>query len=112
MAELLGTGKRPALPLPRPPAGTSRSYSKSAATLVDKDSPLGQAFAGCDRTLIRLQRRIDATERSYQRALRELERLQSTPQPASRRPARESAAEAALRGQRAAAYADQRGAAA
>jgi hypothetical protein len=59
-------------------------YQMQLAYKLDKDSPLGQAFAGCDRTFIRLQRRIEATERSYQRALRELERLQSTGQPVAR----------------------------
>jgi hypothetical protein len=56
-------------------------YQMDSAFTLNEDSPLGHAFSRGDRTFIRLQRRIDATERSYQRALRELERLQSTRQP-------------------------------
>ncbi len=45
---------------------------------LEEDSPLGQVFHNRSHTFIRLQRRIDATERSYQRALRELERLRAS----------------------------------
>jgi hypothetical protein len=41
------------------------------------ECPLGKAFTLADSTFARLQRRIDATQRSYQRALAELERLQA-----------------------------------
>jgi hypothetical protein len=51
--------------------------------------PLGKAWSLADGQFSRLQRRIDSLERSYQRALRELERLQSLrpdPEPAPQRP--------------------------
>ena len=40
-------------------------------------APLGQAFDHCDRTLGRLQRLINSTQRNYRDALHELERLQA-----------------------------------
>jgi hypothetical protein len=52
-------------------------YEMDSAFSLNKDSPLGHAFSRGDRVFIRLQRRIDTAERSYQRALRELERLQA-----------------------------------
>jgi hypothetical protein len=42
-----------------------------------KDCPAGQAFGRGADTFSRLQRRIDSTERSYHRALKELQRLES-----------------------------------
>ena len=52
--------------------------------------PLGQAFDRASSTLSRLQRRIDATERSYQRASKELAALQeerlAQPQPPPNQP--------------------------
>jgi hypothetical protein len=42
-----------------------------------KDCPAGQAFGRGANTFSRLQRRIDSTERSYLRALKELQRLES-----------------------------------
>jgi hypothetical protein len=49
----------------------------------DKETPLGHAFSFADHTFERLQRRINATERSYKSALREIQQLQSAraPQP-------------------------------
>jgi hypothetical protein len=49
----------------------------------DKETPLGRAFSFADRTFERLQRRINATERSYKSALREIQQLQAarSPQP-------------------------------
>ena len=44
---------------------------------LHEDAPLGQVFTMKSETFTRLQRRIDATQRSYQRALRELQRLRS-----------------------------------
>jgi hypothetical protein len=44
----------------------------------DDDAPLGHAFANGDRHFERLQRRLNATERSYKSALRELQQLQSS----------------------------------
>jgi hypothetical protein len=41
------------------------------------DCPAGQAFGRGATTFSRLQRRIDSTERSYHRALKELQRLES-----------------------------------
>jgi hypothetical protein len=43
----------------------------------DQNAPLGSAYACGATTFFRLQRRMDSAERSYQRALRELQRLQS-----------------------------------
>ena len=49
----------------------------------DKETPLGHAFSFADHTFERLQRRINATERSFKSALHELQQLQSAhaPQP-------------------------------
>ena len=52
-------------------------YGFEAAVRLDEDAPLGQVFNARSQVFTRLQRRIDATERSYQRALRELERLRA-----------------------------------
>ncbi len=52
-------------------------YGFEAAIRLDEDAPLGQVFNARSQVFTRLQRRIDATERSYQRALRELERLRA-----------------------------------
>jgi hypothetical protein len=49
---------------------------KATFKLAD-NAPLGHAFERADKTFIRLQRRIDATHRSYNTALRELQRLQA-----------------------------------
>src|ERR1700719_374172 len=43
----------------------------------DQNAPLGSAYACGSTTFSRLQRRMDCAERSYQRALRELQRLQA-----------------------------------
>jgi hypothetical protein len=43
--------------------------------------PIGEAFCRGDATFLRLQRRIDAVQRSYRLTLHELERLQSQPEP-------------------------------
>jgi hypothetical protein len=50
-------------------------YACDHAYELDEDNPLAQVFNLKSQTFLRLQRRIDAAERSYQRALRELERL-------------------------------------
>src|SRR5262249_16345109 len=42
-----------------------------------KGSPLGSVLEYADQKLGRLQRPVDSIQRNYQRALRELERLQS-----------------------------------
>ena len=39
--------------------------------------PLGAAFISCDRTLARLQRCVNSTQRNYRDALQQLERLQA-----------------------------------
>lgn len=44
---------------------------------LSEDAPLGQGFSRGSNHFIRLQRRIDAADRSYRNTLRELERLQS-----------------------------------
>ena len=49
---------------------------------LSEAAPLGEAFDRSSSTFVRLQRRIDATHRSYKTALHELERLQSIPPPA------------------------------
>src|SRR5947208_312551 len=43
-----------------------------------QDSPLGQSFEKFSPVFMRLQRRITAAERAYERATKELQRLQST----------------------------------
>jgi len=48
---------------------------------LDDDAPLGHAFEIDDKTFMRLQRRIDSTHRSYQKSLRELQRLQAEQPP-------------------------------
>src|ERR1022692_2834619 len=40
-------------------------------------APMGQAFHFCDRTLTRLQRMVNSTQRNFRDALHELERLQA-----------------------------------
>jgi len=42
----------------------------------DESAPHGRAYASGATTFYRLQRRIDSTERSYQRALRELQAIE------------------------------------
>jgi hypothetical protein len=44
---------------------------------LNEVAPLGQAFCRGEKSFTRLQRRTDAAERSYSRALHELERLQA-----------------------------------
>ena len=43
----------------------------------DPGAPLGRAFNGCQRSLERLQRIVNANQRNFRHALRELERLQA-----------------------------------
>ncbi len=53
---------------------------------LSQDNPLGQIFNQKSGVFMRLQRRIDATQRSYKQTLRELERLQAArtaPEPAA-----------------------------
>jgi hypothetical protein len=52
-------------------------YQMESAFHLDPGAPLGQAFLNCDRTLTRLQRHVNSTQRNYRDALHELERLQS-----------------------------------
>jgi hypothetical protein len=52
-------------------------HSMGSVFGLDKNAPVGHAFQRADMTFLRLQRRIDATHRSYNTALRELQRLQS-----------------------------------
>src|SRR6266568_1040159 len=53
-------------------------YEMETACQLQEDCPLGQAFGAGAETFTRLQRRIDAAQRSYGRALAELERLQAS----------------------------------
>jgi hypothetical protein len=46
---------------------------------LSSEAPLGHAFSFGDRTLSRLQRMVNSTQRNFRDALRELERLQSIP---------------------------------
>jgi hypothetical protein len=46
---------------------------------LSADAPLGHAFLNCDRTLDRLQRFVNSTQRNLRDALHELERLRSLP---------------------------------
>ena len=52
-------------------------WTHQIAAFGDEPDLLGQAFSGCRESLTRLQRRLDSTDRSSHRALRELERRQS-----------------------------------
>src|SRR5258708_32057889 len=52
-------------------------YRMEDLSHLDEDSPLGHVFHYEDKEFSRLQRRLDATERSYRNALLDLERLQS-----------------------------------
>ena len=59
------------------------NHTMNRACRLDVDAPIGHAFDLADRTLSRLNRIVNATQRNYRDALRELERLQS-PQPRPR----------------------------
>ena len=50
---------------------------KSMLDPLSENTPLGQMYYGMSEPLNRLQRRIDSTERSYYRALTQLQRLRS-----------------------------------
>ncbi|MBZ5627029.1 MAG: hypothetical protein LAQ69_51400 [Acidobacteriia bacterium] len=54
-------------------------YEMERAYELNPNAPLGHAFHNCDRTLTRLQRCINSTQRNHRDALHELERLQSLP---------------------------------
>ena len=54
-------------------------YEMSTAADLVVESPLGHGFERGQCSFERLQRRINATERSYKYALRELQQLQSAP---------------------------------
>jgi hypothetical protein len=51
------------------------SHEMDRATHLDEDSPIGHAFCLSDRTLSRLQRMVNSTQRNFRDALRELQRL-------------------------------------
>ncbi len=51
-------------------------YVTDLAAHLDEPTPLGHAFYKSDRTLERLQRIVNSTQRNYRQALHELERLQ------------------------------------
>jgi hypothetical protein len=48
---------------------------ESAGSFLDQKNPIGHAYMRSDRSLDRLQRRINAAERNYHRALKELQAL-------------------------------------
>ncbi|MBZ5626610.1 MAG: hypothetical protein LAQ69_49205, partial [Acidobacteriia bacterium] len=52
-------------------------YQIEGADNLSPNAPLGQALHNCDRTLSRLQRIVNGTQRNYRDALHELERLQA-----------------------------------
>ena len=54
-------------------------YEMERGYNLNPNAPLGHAFHNCDRTLTRLQRIVNGTQRNYRDALRELERLQALP---------------------------------
>ena len=54
---------------------------KSMLDPLSENTPLGQMYYGMYEPLNRLQRRIDSTERSYYRALTQLQRLRSGDHP-------------------------------
>ena len=53
------------------------TYSMDGRMRLDATSPLGHAFSFCDKTLTRLHRIVNSTQRNCRDALRELERLQA-----------------------------------
>ncbi|MBZ5617664.1 MAG: hypothetical protein LAQ69_02845 [Acidobacteriia bacterium] len=55
------------------------TYEMGHAIHLDPNAPLGHTFRICDRTLTRLQRLVNSTQRNYRDALHELERLQTLP---------------------------------
>ena len=57
------------------------SHQMDQVSVLDKDSPIGHAFCLSDRTLSRLQRMVNSTQRNFRDALRDLERLQPLDQP-------------------------------
>ena len=54
-------------------------YQIEGADNLSPNAPLGQALHNCDRTLSRLQRIVNGTQRNYRDALHELERIQALP---------------------------------
>ena len=52
-------------------------YEMDRTSPLNPAAPLGAAFQACDRTLARLQRCINSTQRNYRDALHQLERLQT-----------------------------------
>ena len=63
------------------------TYSMDARFELDATAPLGHALTFCDKTLTRLHRIVNSTQRNCRDALRELERLQAL-DPRPRSPAR------------------------
>ena len=59
---------------------------KSVFNKLDEDAPLGQIYGRTDDRYTRLQRRMDSAERSYYRALTQLQRLRSGERPAAEPP--------------------------
>lgn len=53
---------------------------------LNENAPLGHVFGRSNRAFLLLQRRIDSTERSYYRALTQLQRLQGPERPAPELP--------------------------
>ena len=53
------------------------TYEMDVRNTPHPTAPLGQAFHFCDRTLARLQRMVNSTQRNFRDALHELERLQA-----------------------------------
>ncbi|HEV3197023.1 MAG TPA: hypothetical protein VGZ73_03925 [Bryobacteraceae bacterium] len=53
------------------------AHEMDRANKLDKDSPIGHAFCLSDRTLTRLQRMVNSTQRNFRDALRDLERLRT-----------------------------------
>jgi hypothetical protein len=52
------------------------AHEMDRANHLDRESPIGHAFCLSDRTLSRLQRMVNSTQRNFRDALRELERIQ------------------------------------
>jgi hypothetical protein len=53
------------------------AHEMDRANKLDTDSPIGHAFCLSDRTLSRLQRMVNSTQRNFRDALRQLERIAS-----------------------------------
>ena len=69
------------------------TYQMDARCALNAEAPMGHAFNFGDRSLSRLQRMVNSTQRNFRDALRELQRLQApepAPQPTETKPVNSS----------------------